>query len=405
MTTRTIIFATLTILFLSCNRTIDSKNTEIQLKENIIGDWERLYKKANPHDPPPPPSAIIPPSSWLPQGMTFSNDSLEFYLGFFKDDRDSITGKRTVNYLGNSVPYKTNHDSIFYKNPLTGEWEFKWKFHRRIQDTLELGYNDTIIFKYKKLIYDLEEVNDFDQIVFSSSGCYGSCPIINISVDKNGYVLFQGEGYVKSLGFFATMIDEKTTNHIFEKFKRAKPLELLDVYAVEHTDNQSITTTFIKNGEIIKTIDDYGLAAPAELIWAYIPISGIHNSKELDSLPLDKSFYPELHYFTFKKDNLILPLEKSESFYLWTELKKSKQTEKQINAEYILGFRDDYTYWESEPNKEGQHEYEIKSITTDGQFYKFEFKGENPITYDLGYNFIDRNFKTTDFRKPYEWEE
>jgi hypothetical protein len=379
--------------------TFDQKKNENLLKDNILGDWERLYENDKSDDFQPPPSFA------LPQGMKISNDSIEFYLGFFKDDRDSITGKRTRHFLGNSVPYKTNNDSIFYKNPLTENWEFKWKFIRRLQDTLELAINDTIVIKYKKLTYKLEEVTDFDQIVFSSSGCYGSCPIIDISVAKNGYVLFQGEGYVMPLGFFTTIIDEKTSNNIFEKFRRAKPLKLLDEYTVGHTDDQSLTTTFIKNGKIVKTIHDYGMAAPNELIWAYIRISNIHNSIKLDSLPLDEPFYPKLHYFTFKKDNLILPLEKSESFYLWTELKKSKQIYDQFISKYKITFRGNYNYWGQDPNEERQHKYKIKSITTDGQFYKFEFKGEKTITYDLGYNFIERNFKTTDFRKPNEWEE
>jgi hypothetical protein len=396
MAIRTIIFFLLTTLLLSCNTTNDNKQKEQKFKENIIGDWERLYEKDNSNDIPPPPSFV------LPQGMTISNDSIEFYLGFFKDDNDSITGKRTRQYLGNCVPYKTNKDSIYYKNPLTENWEFKWKYIRRQQDTLELAINDTMVIKYKKLTYKLDELTDFDQIVYSSSGCYGSCPMIDISVAKNGYVLFQGEGYVKPIGFFTTIIDKKTSENIFEKFRKANPLQLLDEYAVGHTDDQSLTTTFIKNGKIVKTIHDYGTAAPKELIWAYIPISNIHNSIKLDSLPLDETFYPKLHYFTFKKDNLILPLEKSESFYLWTELKKSKQTEKQINAKYKLTFSGNYTYLRPDPNKERQHKYEIKSVTTDGQFYKFIFKGEKSITYDLGYNFIDSNFKSTDFRKPNE---
>lgn len=52
-----------------------------------------------------------------------------------------------------------------------------------------------------------------------------------------------------------------------------------------------------------------------------------------------------------------------------------------------------------------KHECEIKSITTDGQFYKFDFKEDKSVTYDLDYKFIDRNFETIGFRKANEWEE
>lgn len=401
MTTRTIILLTiLTTFLLGCNSAVDQQKADKQLRDNLSGDWEIIIEKENSTNDFPPP-----PMFYFPQGMTVSNDSIEFYLGFFKEDRDNITGKRTRLYMGNVVPYKTNKDSIIIKNPLTDKWEFKWRFVSRNNDTLKLAINDTTVIQFKKLNYNLDTLPDFDQIIYSSSGCYGSCPIIDVSVSKDGAVLFQGEGYVKSLGFFSGNLDTKTKNYIFNKFRRANPLKLEDNYSVGHTDDQSLTTTYIQNGKIVKTIHDYGMAGTSELIWAYIPISNIHTTTKLDSLPLDDPFYPKLHYFTFVKDGLILPLEKSESFYLWTELKTSKQTETNFKSKYKLTFSGNYTYWGPDPNEARQHKYEIKSVTTDGQFFKFEFKNEKAITYDLGYNFIDRNFKPTNFRKPNEWED
>jgi len=400
MSTRTVIlFAILTILLLGCNSTVDREKADKQLRENISGDWEIIIEKVSSINDLPRPL----PFYW-PQGMTISNDSIEFYSGFYKEDKDSTTGKRTSLYLGNLVPYKTDKDSIIIKNPITENWDFKWRFVSRKNDTLQLAFNDSTIIRYKKLSYNLDVLPDFDQIIYSSSGCYGTCPIVDISISKEGAVKFQGEGYVKSLGFYSGKLDTMTTKYIFNKFRRANPLKLQDDYSVGHTDDQSLTTTYIQNGKIVKTIHDYGMAGTNELIWAYIPISNIHTSIKLDSLPFDEPFYPKLHYFTFKKDDLILPLEKSESFYLWTELEKSKQTEVKFKSKYKLSFRGNYTYWGPDPNEARHHKYEIKSVTTDGQYFKFEFENQQSLTYDLGYDFIDRNFKPTDFRIPNEWE-
>ena len=399
MTTRTIILLSFLTIFLSgCNSNADQEKADNLLRGNISGDWEKIIEKEDSTIDLPPPI------HYIPEGMTIYNDSIEFYLGFYKEDSDKETGKRTKLYLGNVVPYKINKDSIIIKNPLTDSWEFKWKFISRVNDTLQLAINDTTVIRYKKLIYNVEVLPDFDQIIYSSSGCYGSCPIIDISIAKDGTVLFQGEGYVKSLGFYSGNLDTKTTEYIFNKFRRAKPLELQDNYYVTHSDDESLTTTYIQNGKIVKTIQDYGMASINELIWAYIPISNIHTTIKLDSLPLDEPFYPKLHYFTFKKGSLILPLEKSESFYLWTELKNSKQTDIKFIPKYKITFSGNYTYWGPDPNKTRQHKYEIQSIKTDGRFYKFEFENDYAITYDLGYNFIERNFKSTDFRKPNKWE-
>lgn len=396
MTTRTIILLSiLTTVLFGCNSTVDQQIADKQLRDILSGDWELIIEKENSSNDFPPP-----PMFYFPQGMTISNDSIEFYLGLYKEDRDNITGMATKRYLGNIVPYKIDKDRIIIKNPATDNWEFKWKYVGRVNDTLRLAINDTTVIRFKKLFYNLDTLPDFDQIIYSSSGCYGSCPIIDVSISKDGAVLFQGEGCVNTLGFYSGNLDTNTKDYIFNKFRRANPLKLQDSYSVGHTDDQTLTTTFIQNGKIVKTIHDYGMAATNELTWAYIPISHIHTSIKLDSLPIDEPFYPKLHYFIFKNDDLILPLEKSESFYLWTELKKAKQTDLKFKSKYKLTFSGKDTYCGPDPNETRQHKYEIKSVTTEGQFFKFEFENGQSITYDLGYNFIDRNFKLTDLRKP-----
>lgn len=263
---------------------------------------------------------------------------------------------------------------------------------------MKLAIDDTTFVLFKKLNYNLDKSINFDQIVFSSSGCYGSCPIIDISITKEGNILFQGEGYTTPLGFYYAKINHKTKNYIFNKFRCANPLNLKDSYSVNHTDDQSLTTTFVKGGKIIKTIHDYGMAGTKELIWAYIAISKMHKKIHLKRLPFDEPFYPKLNYFSFKKGDLDLYLEKSESFYLWTELKKSKQSNGNFKSKYKVIFNGNYTNWGPDPNEARQHKYEISSITTDGQFFKFEFKGKEPETYNLGYNFIERNFKEINFK-------
>ena len=391
---QTSVLLLLVIIIFCCNYFVEIKKNNAVIK-NIRGDWgiiiiPKQRKIINGHVAPAPLYKI-------PQGMKFSNDSIESYLGFFKDSLDN-KGRFKKQYLGNSTSFKINNDSICIKNLSNGKWEFKWKFVSRKNDTLKLAINNTTFVLFKKLNYNPDNSNNFDQIIFSSSGCYGSCPIIDISITKEGNILFQGEGYTTPLGFYSGKINHKTKNYIFNKFKYANPLKLKDSYSVNHTDDQSLTTTFVKNGKIIKTISDYGMAGTKELIWAYIAISNFHKKIHLKSLPLDEPFYPKLNYFSFKKGDLNLYLEKSESFYLWTELKKSKQTNGNFKSKYKVIFNGNYTYWGPDPNEARQHKYEISSITTDGQFFKFEFKGKEPETYNLGYNFIERNFKEINFK-------
>ncbi len=380
------------ILFLSF--LIISCNTKNETKENkLIGEWSKIESELD---------SDRPSLFYRPFGIGFTEDKIEFFNGFKRYDQDTISRKRELNYKGTFTDYKIKDDSIFIKNPFNENWEFKWKIKEQLTDTLILTKNDTTFIKLQRIKTNMNF--NFDQIIFSSSGCYGSCPIIDISIDNKNNIYFQGEGYVKPLGFYESKIDSIKSKYIFSKFGKANIDNLLNEYAVGHTDDESITTTFIKDGKIIKTIHDYGKAGPKELIWAYVPIQNLYTQIELDSLVNDEPFYPKLHYYTFEKDSQILRLEKSESFFLWTEIKKSKIVSKEFKHKYSIGFRGNYTYWGADPNENRKHQYKIDKIESDGKLFKFSFKDHESIIYDLGYNFIERNFKEADFKKKTKYD-
>jgi len=376
------------LLILGCET--EKKNT----KNNLIGEWSKIEKVKDGDYPPP--------GFNRPFGIGFTKDKIEIFNGFQNYDLDSVTGKYQLNYKGTFTDYKVKNDSIFILNPFNKNWGFKWKVKEQLTDTLILTRNDTTFIKLQRI--KEKKNNSFDQIIFSSSGCYGSCPIINISINNKNKIYFQGEGYVKPLGFYKSIIDSTKTDYIFSKFAKANIDNLKSYYEVGHTDDESITTTFVKNGQIIKTIHDYGKAGPKELIWAYVPIQNLYTQVELDSLVNDERFYPKLHCNTFEKDSQILRLEKSESFFLWTEIKDSKIVNTKFNSKYNIGFRDNYTYWGADPNEKRKHQYELDKIESDGKLFKFSFKDQESITYDLGYNFIKRNFKESDFKKKTKYD-
>lgn len=382
-----------TVFILSCKSSRDNQRCEEAWQEKIQGDWERIFEKQTHL------KRWIPPSNFrVLEGMTITKDSIDFYKGFFGSGFDSVTKKRTFIYLGNLVPYKVGKCRIIIKNPLTKKWEVRWKFVGRNSDTLCLAINDSSVIRYHKINYNHDTSINFDQIVYSSSGCFGSCPILDISLDSRGNVFFHGEGYVEPLGIYATKISESMTRYIFRKFNRANPLTLPNNYSIATTDQQAIVTTFIKNKKVIKTIYDYGESGPKELVWAYQSIRYIYSTAILNLLPRDEPFYPELAFYTFKKGNRFLPLEKSQSFYLWTELVSAKRTNVQFQPKYQIVFRNNYTYFGPDPAKEKRDKNEIPSITSDGRFFNFKFIVDSSSSYDLGYNFIKRNFEEGNFK-------
>jgi len=366
------------------------------LSSQLEGDWIMYLDKTK--------EVIPPPTAHTTLAFGFKDGKIELFKGFTKLEIDTLTWKKLINNKGSFTDYEVRNDSIFIKNPFNGEWEFKWKLIAIQPDTLTLAKNDTTVFKMERLKYDFDTLPSFDQIIYSRSGCYGSCPILDFAVSNDNKVYFQGEGFMDSLGFFTTTIDSCLTNFIFNKFRKADVLKLNNEYSVGHTDDETTTTTYIKNGKIVKTIHDYGRASTNELIWAYAAMENILIKADLNRIPYDEPFYPKLHYYTFYKDSLILRLEKSESFYLWTELRKANLSKEKFSPKYDVWFRGNYTYWGPDPNEKRTHKNEISKIKSDGQFFTFQFNNGISVTYDIGYNFIDRNFTEGDFKIKTEYD-
>ena len=351
------------------------------MPNDLIGEWSEIDEIKSDDLPPPPFNR--------PFGIGFTEDKIEIFNGFIKDEQDSVTRKWQSNYKGTFTDYKVQGDSIFILNPFNENWEFKWKIKKQLTDTLILTRNDTTFIKLER---NNKKTNiDFDQIIFSSSFCYGTCPVIDISIDNKNKIYFHGEAYVKPLGFYESKIDSLKTKYIFSKFGKANIDNLQNEYMVYHTDDATITTTFIKNGRIVKTIHDYGKAGPKELVWAYVPIENLYTQIELDSLKNNQKIHSKIEFGNFKNENHFLPIEKSESFFLWMEINKSKIVTENFNSKYAI------TYWQSEPTENEKQQDKIDRIETDGRFFKFYYKKQKSVTYDLGYDFIKRNFKETDF--------
>ena len=370
-----LVFSILSII-LGCNKNSEfSANNDF--RDSLIGDWEEIIRIDSNH--------IYIEPIFSPTGYSFSKDNIEFFNGLFDIKNDTSKRYRTVKYLGNFKKYKIEGNQLFTKNLKTKKWQEFWKIKHIKNDTLFIINEGKSIGKLKRLKYKIEEKNDFDKIVYSSLGCYGTCPIIDISLDRSGNINFQGNRFVDEIGFYKGKLDKKTTAFIFRKFEKADITNLEDNYSDAVTDSQTITTTFIKNGKIVKSIQDYAFSSTKELIWAYVPIGNIFKTMTLTKITPESNF-TDIALLSFSKGEKTLNINGSEGFFLWTELQKGQLTRINFAPTYKISYTQ---------NKSTN----LKEISSDGRFYKLEFKNNHTITYDLGYNFIERNFKEKDFEK------
>ena len=377
-------------MFLSCSNEKEEKDKLANdlKKKQLEGEWSILDEKQE-----------FESIFSYENGVYFLNDSVELFRGYYEAGFDTIRGERCVNYYGNKTSYTISNDSIFIRNLITKKWGFFGKIGQQKNDTLNLQLTGTTYRKLCKLPSKLDTFPDFDQILLSTSGCYGSCQILNISIKKGGEITFMGERFVKHQGYYHAKLNKKLTERIFNKFRRANPIRLNNFYSVGHTDDETITTTFIKNGKIVKSIYDYGNDAPKELIWAYTSLREVDYILKVDSMNPPSIYFPKLSSYTILNNNKEIHLKKSESFLLWMELQKAKTTDIDFIEKYSLTNTHDYDSWGDAPNPKEKQNKKIITVTTDGRIYKFTFEDNSFTTLDLGYNFIENNFKPSNFHK------
>jgi len=330
-----------------------------------------------------------PSYKWLlnnHSGYEFSaNKVCNFKQGFFESKMLVDTaGNRNnfVDYLGTETRYELRKDSLKVFDLSEKKWD-SFKIKKLTADTLIIGHKSSWSV-YTKKEYEIDNnVPDFDEIIVSNSGCFGSCPMNDIRINRNGNVVFYG--YFNNIkdGVFTSHITKKDFEYIENKFKIANYNKLSNHYYSSVTDNSTTSITFLKNGKILKTIDDYANNSPLEFVWAYTPLKYI--SQDLELVPEKHTGYFTFSFYaSYNTKNTRLDLTGSEKFLLMNSLENSRESHKIFHETYSIEFYE---------NKE-----EI-SITTDGRFYKFYFKDKTTKTVDMGYNFLTENKLSNTFQK------
>lgn len=371
-----IIVLGLLLTIISCTQKSD-KDYELL----ILGDWKYLREipKYDPNDsllPPPPPPLR---NSLL--GYQFRENGIyDYKLGFFSEVFDKAKNKSQRIYLGTTSKYKITNDSLSLYSESDKSWS-SYKILSLKKDTMVLG-NGEDISKFIKSNNEKNTDRSFDKIIVSSSGCYGRCPVSDIEIDNNGTVFYRGSYYSNEKGYFKAFTSKEEYFKIEKNFQKANWFNLKNEYIAGHTDDETITVTFIKNNKIIKTIEDYGEEAPTEFQWAYIPLRFLHDQVKLSRIA-DKEHLMDVDQIVFLEGNTIFYLAKSEGFYL----KKLLLNSKQVSENYVPKYK--IEYWVNDMKK---------TAVSDGRFYTFKLKDNKEVTLDLGFNFLKENVFLNEFR-------
>lgn len=337
-----------------------------QIEKTIIGEWTFAYRENKNNDVPIP----LPPlaDGNQKQGFIFYKNSIcENKLGYFKRENEKLL------FLGTKTKYKFENDSLEIFNLTDSTWVNN-RIYSLNSDTLTLIESDNSLVKYAKVNYNINEKCIFDKIIVSSSGCFGTCPVSDICIEKQGNVFFSGQYHNAINGLYTSKISFEKYTEFELNFKKANIENLKNYYRANWTDDETITVTFIKGNKIVKTISDYGRQAPTEFYWAYMPVRYCY--QQLGLVSYSDSVKLPLFIYRFEQANSVYELAKSEGFFLLMELYNGKLVQQNFVKKYLVECKNDNG--------------EMVKLVTDGRFYRYEQQIDNK-SIDIGYDFITTN--------------
>jgi len=302
----------------------------------------------------------------------YENDSCDYKGGFFKWHETKDFEERFYEFIGVKTSYKIEKETLKIYDKNNNKWT-NYHISDIKNDTLKVRVDDSTFQLFSK-VYKKSKLKDkVDAIIVSSSGCYGSCPISDFYIKSDGYAIFNGKKYNSKNGYYLAKGTQTDFENILSLFERCQIDSMQNEYQATHTDDECVSVTFIKDNKIVKTVSDYGQVSQTEFIWAYTQSRFYYQKLNLVSAKNIDTILPK-EIYGFQTTNQIIRLEDSERFYLGLEFAKALK---------VPSIKKNLTFQAQGWNGEG-----YDKIETDGKLIKY--KGS---TYDIGYNFIEKNLK------------
>ena len=367
----------LTVLFLFFSLSSCENKSQTENNNKILGDWHLIKIDA----------VGTEDYDYMPGLSFYKNLSFDNRSGYFKDDTNK---EKTQLFIGTKSAYKLVNDSLNLLNPAINKWS-KYKITKLDQDTLNLK-SKKVSLSYSRISPNTVTAPQFDEIIVSTSGCFGWCPRSNTVIRSDGTVIFQGLMYTRNKGLYMAKIPTVMYQKLQDNFRRANFKTLKNNYtaSISISDQETICTTFIKEGEIYKSVSEYAHTAPELFRWAYLPVEYLYQEvhlKEISDLKSIPSFSC-ICDANFCKGNMVCDLKQSETFLLLNYLRNGKISITRFNPVYKM-----HTFYD-DINR-------LPDIETDGRFYRFTTNGK-PVT--IGFNFYDVNLKNWVWQKSNEYD-
>lgn len=185
------------------------------------------------------PAVVENVKSWrfeLPKDLYRSewNYSTTFHFKF-SDDSDPYAGPK-LTVVANSF-----HDVEVITNPPSDKSAYDCPSNEEAQPPTSL------------------KTGDF--VMLSRSGCYGTCPVYEVTISESGDITWKGMAFVQSTGMIHSKIDAEEARAMIQQFLVPKVWALCGGYGRSVTDNPT-TQIQLHLGGRSKTVWNYANSAP-----------------------------------------------------------------------------------------------------------------------------------------------
>lgn len=118
----------------------------------------------------------------------------------------------------------------------------------------------TLIHKFEDFVEYNSKPDNFkiEEIKFSTSGCYGTCPIFEITIKNSKTAFYDAKNFNEVKGEFNGTIDAASYDKLIKTINYVGLLKLNDEFDAPWTDDQTVTLEVKYDGGKIKRISDYG---------------------------------------------------------------------------------------------------------------------------------------------------
>lgn len=265
---------------------IDSLKTNLDVEQFMrnVDSTLKYYKLKSPTD--------FVPSNRMDTVAIAIADSLKIDKPFYRLDLDNngysdlivfTTTTWNENQFDSFTLLNYGSDSIrvVSTQPYRHTFTVPKIIYRGEEPIVEIHYPDILDWKTQKVekinrlvtvkFGDYVEVNDnvenytIEKIEFSTTPCYGTCPVFKMTINKDKSAIFKPQYYNLSESekeekqVLKTIIDNKSYNQIIKILNYINFPTLEKEYSVSWTDDQTSILKITYNNGKVKTISDYGL--------------------------------------------------------------------------------------------------------------------------------------------------